>query len=177
MSPKCTNCVSRVLYVILIRSWFTKSFEYMLPWYYRYLIIVPKLSSTKYVPYPIFTIIETIIMLCLNCGITYCERYLTPVPKLWCTIIVMVRFCTDLNVFNPVNVPILYLHRVTPCRVNIWWFHRCTHFTMSLFCVRPKKSRPHETRQDKTRRDKTNKGRDAALAPAEGSKSRFCIYC
>ena len=149
VSPKCTNFMSRVLYVILIRSWFTKSFEYMSPWYYRYLIIVPKLSSTKYVPYPIFIIIENIIMLCLNCGIANCERYLTAVPKLWCTIIVMVRFCTDLNVLNLLNVPILYWHRVTSCRVNIWRFFRCTHFTMSPFCVRPKKSRPHKTtRQD-----------------------------
>ena len=113
VSPICTNCMSTVLYVILIRSWFTKSFEYMPPWYYYYLMIVPKLCSTKYVLYPIFIIIENIIMLCLNCCIAIWQRYLTAVPKLWCTIIVMVRFCTDLYVLNQLNVPILYWHRVT----------------------------------------------------------------
>ena len=159
VSPICTNCMSTVLYVILIRSWFTKSFEYMPPWYYRYLMIVPKLCSTKYVPYPIFIIIENIIMVCLNCGIANWERYLTAVPKLWCTIIVMVRFCTDINVLSSsmypfciaIDLPLAESISKDSFGVPIL---PCVYITMSPFCVRPKKV---QTPQDKTRRDETRR--------------------
>ena len=79
--PKMLNCMLRVLYVILIRSWFTKSFDHMLPWYNRYLIIVPKLSSTKYVPYPIFITIKNIITVDLNYGFDKVQNALWPYPS------------------------------------------------------------------------------------------------